>query len=121
MKNVAESGPMLPHGMTKEEKNAVIEFRQRLLDKYPKEIHAVELFGSKARGDFYKESDMDILIIVKQRTPELDDYIIDLVCDILNLKGVYLETVTYTDKEFQEAERLQHPFAINIAREAVVV
>lgn len=42
------------------ERKALLELKGRLLKKYP----GVEiiLYGSKARGDFDKESDIDLLI-----------------------------------------------------------
>ena len=82
---------------------------------------ALKLFGSKARGDGHSESDVDVLVVVTERTRLLNDFIINLVCDIINSTGVFLEVVTYSRKEFENAQELEHPFAQNIARDSVAL
>ena len=32
---------------------------------------SVSIFGSEARGDFYKDSDVDIFILVKENRPDI--------------------------------------------------
>lgn len=43
------------------EQKALQKLKQRLLEKYP--ATEIILFGSKARGDFHRESDIDLLIL----------------------------------------------------------
>jgi len=43
-------------------------FRQRLLDALPTEISRIILFGSQARGDATPDSDLDLLILVRDKT-----------------------------------------------------
>lgn len=55
------------------EKNIIDAFK--LLVEKKLSIHRIELFGSRARGDAYPDSDMDVLVIVDDISPELEDYI----------------------------------------------
>ncbi|MBW1899271.1 MAG: nucleotidyltransferase domain-containing protein, partial [Deltaproteobacteria bacterium] len=45
-----------------------------LLIKKKLSVHRIELFGSRARGDADPDSDMDLLVIVNDLSPEVEDY-----------------------------------------------
>lgn len=100
---------------------ALKEFTYRLKDSFPLEIDAVKLYGSKARGQAIKKSDVDVFILVKNRTKSLDNKVIDLVCDILDEYDVFLETVTMTSRDYKTALKSQYPFTLNIERDAILL
>lgn len=52
-------------GLSEEERKMVQEFVRRALEVYPDAIESIRLFGSKARGDARPDSDIDLLIVVK--------------------------------------------------------
>lgn len=47
------------------EKAALSEFVARLRNKYADQVMVVVLFGSKVRGDFDEESDLDVFVVVE--------------------------------------------------------
>jgi predicted nucleotidyltransferase len=49
--------------LTENEKNALRELKERILERFPNA--EIILYGSKARGDSNKESDIDLLILVE--------------------------------------------------------
>jgi predicted nucleotidyltransferase len=51
--------------LTGQERAALSEFVARLREKYADEVVLVMLFGSKVRGDFDEESDLDVLVVVE--------------------------------------------------------
>ena len=51
--------------LTDREKAALSEFVARLRERYADEVMLVVLFGSKVRGDFDEESDVDVLVVVQ--------------------------------------------------------
>src|SRR3972149_3240951 len=51
--------------LTEHERQALAELVERLRQRYGDDLLRVVLFGSKARGDFDEESDLDVLVVVK--------------------------------------------------------
>jgi len=51
--------------LTKKEKEALKEFKRKIIQKFSKEVLELKLFGSKVRGDSRKDSDIDVLIVLK--------------------------------------------------------
>lgn len=50
--------------ISEKEKELLIHLKERLFMIFGKDIKRIILFGSKARGDFDKDSDIDLAIIV---------------------------------------------------------
>jgi predicted nucleotidyltransferase len=59
--------------LTRNERTALDQFLARLQAKYPDQILRVVLFGSKVRGDFDVESDLDVFVLVKSDDWHLHD------------------------------------------------
>ena len=59
-----QSDVRLAH-LTPNEQAALTALVERLRERYGDNLLRVVLFGSKARGDFDDESDMDVLIVVR--------------------------------------------------------
>ncbi len=72
-----------------------------LLIKKKLSIHRVELFGSRARGDADPDSDMDVLAIVDDITPELEDYISECAWEAGFKHGIVLVPVVFTRDEWE--------------------
>src|SRR5712692_4665874 len=51
--------------LTRNERKALDEFVRELCKRYTDELVLVRLFGSKARGNFDEESDVDVLAVVQ--------------------------------------------------------
>lgn len=52
--------------LTKKEWLAIEEFKNSLLNEFPKRITRIILFGSKARGTSKRFSDIDLLVVFKR-------------------------------------------------------
>ncbi len=90
---------------TKEQK-AAARFLARLTseDVFPLSII---LFGSKARGDYNDESDIDLLLVLPAVNASLRDHIRDIAADICNDFSTYLSTRVWSEAYFQEQARLE--------------
>ena len=55
----------LPSHLTSDEQAGLSLFANRLYQQYELDLLRVVLFGSKVRGDFDSESDLDLLIVVR--------------------------------------------------------
>ena len=68
--------------LTENEREAIQIFSQRLFERFPGEVLEVTLFGSKARGDSERWSDIDILITVNEESWSLRGDISMLAADV---------------------------------------
>ncbi len=100
---------------------ALKEFINRLKKRYANEIKKVMLFGSHARGDQVRESDIDLLIVVEKRTIDIEREIVDLSFDILMEFSVDISPKVYSEYEFNLEKRLGAPFMRNVEREGVAL
>ncbi len=51
--------------LTLREKQALVEYLERLRSEFKDEVQHVILYGSKVRGDFDEESDIDLFVVLK--------------------------------------------------------
>lgn len=71
--------------LARHERAALGALVRRLHQRYGGDLERVVLFGSKARGDFNSESDLDVLVVVSMRSGEYRRYwneIVDIACDV---------------------------------------
>ena len=102
------------------EKKALMELKKRLLERFP-DVKII-LYGSKARGDSGRESDIDVLIILKNR---VDDSLreevfsmsfkIELKYDVIF--GMLVESEGFWNSSLGKAM----PIYWNIDREGILV
>jgi len=104
-----------------EEAQAVEEFKDRLLAALPDQVRDIILFGSKARGDGYPESDIDLLVVLENPTKEQTDTVGDIMFDILFNRGVELSAITFSREEAMQQRELGTPLIRNVAEEGIVI
>ena len=80
-----------------------------------KNIKAIVLFGSVARGEFTEKSDIDVLIVYKDKNVKKEiDYLIDKLLDTYD---VHIIPVFLTEKEIRERIKIFDNFIINLINE----
>jgi len=79
----------------------------------------VILFGSVAREEAGEESDVDILVIVRENPWESQKKLADLVVDYLLNYGVYVSPKVLSVEEFEFMKEINSAFYINVSREGV--
>jgi len=102
-----------------EETKAIKEFVRRLKDELKDNLVFIEMFGSKARGDFTPDSDIDLLIVVKHKDIRLVDRMYDILFAIDPYYNLKISLVIFSQLEYEENVRLNSPFIENIKREAL--
>lgn len=105
--------------LTPKEKKALAEFKNRIFQKFGKEILELKLFGSKARRDFKKDSDIDILLVLKNASPKNKNTIYKITTQILLKYNVDLSVKIFSSKEFLYLTNLETPFMLNLKKEAL--
>ena len=73
--------------LTEEEAKAITKLKQKVKEKFT--LRKLILFGSKARGDFHTDSDVDLLVLVEepktmQTRSELSDIQFDVIMEYLD-------------------------------------
>jgi len=110
----------VPFLFNKKEIAALNEFKKALKGKAGREIRSVTLFGSKARGDYKRGSDIDMLAIVKHRK-KAESAIYAIVAEILEKYYVDLSVITYTENELENCYRKGSLFLREVEREGKVI
>jgi uncharacterized protein len=82
-------------------------------------IVRVVAFGSRARGDFRGDSDLDVLVIVRDISSRAA--VIRLLYGIEEKHDVSLAPVIYTMREYEENRRLGSRFVVNVEHEGKVL
>ena len=94
------------------------EFREELEKILGDKLSDVILFGSYARGGQSKESDVDVLIIVREKTTLEEENEISRLCLRFLIKyGVVISAITYPEKVFV----LESSFVREVKKEGIRV
>ena len=104
--------------LNKTEKNVVTSFVEELKKTIGDDIIDIRLFGSKVRGDFEDDSDIDIFVLVK-RKGETRDRISDIAADYFYEYNVPLAPVVYSVFEYEKNRELGSFFFEQVEREGV--
>ena len=88
-------------------------FAARLQDELGPSLRRVVLYGSVARGDDHRASDIDLLVEVRRRTRPVEDRISDAVIEVAADQGELVVPIVLTPAEVRKRlpasflERLQ--------------
>ena len=102
-----------------EENKALMELRDNLRDFLGDSLVRLVLFGSKAKGDYTNESDIDIAIIVRGLSKELKNQILNRVAEIELKHLVPISTIVFSEEEFNRLKKRERRIAIDIEREGL--
>ena len=104
--------PILPN-----EKKALKELQENLQNNYS--LVDFKLYGSKSKGTDQPESDLDVMIILEDLSPEIESEIDDLIFEI-NLKYDCLITSLYFSRsELEHGALSESPIYKKIKQEGV--
>jgi predicted nucleotidyltransferase len=108
--------------LTGKERSALSEFVAKLREKYADDVVLVMLFGSKVRGDFDEESDLDVLVVVEgdDRWPYWRE-ITDLTSDLLLGYEVNISALVFNEEHYRWLMEHRTPIYNNTTREGVLV
>jgi predicted nucleotidyltransferase len=95
------------------------ELKTSLLKKVP--LHALILFGSRARGDADPDSDMDILVIVDSITEKIRDQISDSAWEIGYERGIVIIPVVFSRDEWENSPHRLSLLATTVKSEGIPI
>ena len=79
------------------------------------------LYGSVARGAAMLESDIDLLVLVKESTKALKARITKIASDVSHRTGRSVVPTVLLDAEFDEMVKTKHEFAAAVKKEGIVL
>lgn len=106
--------------MSPEVQEVIKKLKKELLRIYGEQIDSIILYGSHARGDAREDSDIDVLLVLKEEFDYLDMLKrSDNQITSLSLENdVVISRAFVSKKAYREKET---PFLINVRRDGVTV
>jgi len=101
------------------EEKALKELRESLKEILGDHILRMMLFGSRARGDYGDDSDIDIAIIVRGLNRELKHQILGKVAEIELEYLMPLSVLVLSEDEFNRLKKRERRIALDIDREGI--
>lgn len=98
---------------------AIREFIDLLKQNYKDVIQEVILFGSFARGEYDEESDVDILIVIKNGDRQLQDEISMSSFDLIMKNDVILSPLVMDKETYRWHKRYRDPLYNNIKKDGI--
>jgi len=106
--------------MSSKTQKVLRKLKKELLRIYGGQIESIILYGSQARGDAREDSDIDVLLVLKDEFNYLemlkrsDDQVVSLSLE----NDVVISRAFVSKREYKER---QSPFLINVRRDGVAV
>ena len=121
-RNSAYSFHMSFHGATETDiSNALQELKTSLTARLGTSRVKLVMFGSRARGDYDDDSDIDIAIVIKGLDSKLKNEIIDLIADIEVEYLVPLSTLVLSQFDFDNLMKRERRIALDIDCEGIAL
>jgi predicted nucleotidyltransferase len=109
--------------MDEKDRNIILELKKRLPDTVRDHIRKVIVFGSRVRGEGSEDSDLDLLILVDRKAPELEVKIEDAAYQVMwdhDFKPI-LSIKLFTESGYRDLVKEGFSFYKNIEREGVAL
>lgn len=98
---------------------AINKFKEVISKKY--NLVQLKLFGSKAKGNFDKESDIDLFVILDNCNWKIEKEVYELCFEIGLEYNVLLSPIIYSKNEFEDKLTKATPFYKIIEREGIIL
>ena len=102
-----------------ENENVLKELKHTIEEQLGDRLVKMVLYGSRAKGDFDNESDIDVAIIVRELSRELKHQILDSVAEIEMKYLTPLSVHILSENEFEHLKRRERRIALDIEREGI--
>lgn len=107
--------------LTRDEQAWLDSFRQVLADQFPNLVEEIVIFGSKARGTAKPDSDLDVLVVIREGDRRVKDavrqpgYMLSIGTDAVP------SMMVLTKEEWSLLQKREAPFWQTVTRDGVVV
>ncbi len=97
------------------------EYRGALRDAHAEAVLRLVVYGSKARGDAHAESDLDLLLIVRDDAADLKRPLRRIGYELAAPALVHPSIMAYTQAEWNALERYRSTYHASVEREGIPV
>ncbi len=107
--------------LSTEEQTWLDAYRRALDDRHPGVVLRLLVYGSKARGDAREDSDLDMLLVVRNDAGGLKWSLREIGYDLAVFSDVVPSILAYTEEEWESRRTSGFPFQQAVERDAVSV
>ena len=109
--------------MKKKDKGLLVELKQRLLSMNNKEIKQVIAFGSRTSDNADEDSDLDVVILVQEKTPDIEKEIEDIAYQLMwdNDFEPIISLKIFSESQFSNSVKKGYSFYQNVATEGIAI
>lgn len=100
---------------------ALEDYIEKIKVRSEKKIQKIYLYGSYARGEETEESDIDILIIWKEKLSKGREIASEIATDILVKHDVLISPKVISSQKFEEMKEEGNQFILNILKEGTEI
>ena len=98
---------------------ALDEFKRRLTARWPRDLVAVCLFGSRARGEANSWSDVDVAVVLERAGFREKKDAIDIASDVGLEHDLLISPTVFDRATYERWRRQERPLVMDIEREGV--
>lgn len=107
--------------LTADEQAWLDSYRSALDKEHPGAVQEILIYGSKARGQAHAESDLDLLLVVKNGSGKLKRELRWIGYRLAATPDVFPSILAYTEEEWESRRRSGSSFRKAVERDAVRV
>ena len=104
-----------------EEQTWLDEYRKALRERHPGTVLRMVIYGSKARGDAREDSDLDVLLVVRDGTDHLKILLREIGYELAAVSWAVPSIMAYTQAEWDRLKDLRSAYRESVERDGVTV
>ncbi|WP_429885775.1 nucleotidyltransferase domain-containing protein [Geoalkalibacter halelectricus] len=107
--------------MGEKDRQIVLELKRRLPAEVREHLARLILYGSRARGEAAEESDLDLVALVDDKTPELEAQMEEIAYSVMwdhDFKPI-ISLKVFSEQSFRQAAAKGFSFYRNVEREGI--
>ena len=109
--------------MEEEDRQLVLELKSRLSDDVLRHLKKLVLFGSRARGEGAPDSDLDLVALVDEKSPEIENKLSDAAYSVMwdhDFRPI-ISLKVFAESRFRHAVEEGYSFYRNVEREGIAL
>lgn len=107
--------------LTRDEQAWLRSYCKALKEQHPNAVSRLLIYGSKARGDAGPDSDLDVLLVIRNEDETKKKRLQWIGHMLAATSDAVPSILVYTEAEWEQRRRSRSPFRIAVERDAVAI